>query len=150
MTADALNLLDDLIGKAKAAGADAVPDSDMLVNTFTEDGVFDVTNPVAPGQEFPVQGHEQLSVLMKRLAMMPSRAPRHYTTNILIEPTAAGARGSAYALIVRNGEDGERPYILAKAVYHDQLVKTPEGWRFKKRTGTFHRFGDELLDAWAQ
>ena len=62
--------------------------------------------------------------------------------------------GSAYFLIVRRpiaSEDTEPPPdLLGKGSYHDQLVKTPEGWRFKNRTITWGTFPDELLQALAQ
>ena len=126
-------------------------DGEMWAGTFTEDGVFDVS--AASEQRGPklIQGHEELKASWS-LDNAIHKTPRHFTTNILIEPTPEGARGSAYVIIVGGAEDGQgqRPFIRAKGTYDDELVKTDEGWRFKKRIGTFHRFGDGLLDSWAQ
>ena len=122
-------------------GAD---DGGMWAETFTEDGVFGEPDPSRP--EYPLQGYEELKAFANT---NPALTPRHYTTNILIEPTPEGAMGSAYVIIVTDAEeeDGQRPAIRAKAVYHDQLVKTAEGWRFKKRTGAWGAFPDDLLQA---
>ena len=120
---------------------------DMWAQVFTEDGVFDVTNPT--GDTLPLRGYEELKAFAEsRDENNPLKTPVHYTTNILIEPTAEGARGAAYFLLPSDAEeDGQRPAIIAKGVYHDQLVKTPEGWRIKNRTFTWGGFGDDLLQA---
>ena len=119
-------------------------DGGMYARSFTEDGVFDVTNP--PGdQGAPVRGREQLKAFAKGFGARLD-APYHYATNILIEPTAEGVMGAAYVITVGKAEDG----IRLKGVFHDQLVKTPDGWRFKKRTFTYGGIGDELLQALAR
>ena len=147
-TAPALTALDyaeiDQLYARYAFAADT-GEAEMLARVFTEDGVFDVTNalsgePLAPGQWVPVQGYEQLKVSRRAAAANPLKTPRHYTTNILIEPTAEGAMGAAYTFDGSSERTG---------TYDDQLVKTPEGWRFKKRTATFGTFSDELLQALA-
>ena len=59
-------------------------------------------------------------------------SPHHFVTNLMISPTEGGARGSAYVLVVTAGEAGKAPSI-AGGTYSDLLVKTGEGWRFKRR-----------------
>ena len=120
-------------------------DGDMWASTFTEDGVLDITNP-RPGW-VTVQGHEALKTWWGSDNAI-HKTPRHFTTNILTEPTPEGAMGTASAIIVGGAEDGQRPFIRAKWSYHDQLVKTPDGWRFKKRMLTRGKFSDELLQRW--
>ena len=68
-------------------------------------------------------------------------APGHYVSNILIEPTAEGAMGAAFH---------HNPVSDSTGVYYDELVKTREGWRFKKRMWTSGGFPDELLQALEQ
>ncbi|MGE3512485.1 MAG: nuclear transport factor 2 family protein, partial [Vicinamibacterales bacterium] len=52
-------------------------------------------------------------------------------TNLLITPSATGASGKVYLVLV---DFGTKPAsIVTSASYSDELVKTPEGWRFKKR-----------------
>jgi hypothetical protein len=57
---------------------------------------------------------------------------RHIPTNILIEPSAEGAKGTQY-LMLMNFQDGKMPVVTSGGVYHDMIVRTSEGWRFKKR-----------------
>ena len=101
---------------------------------------LDVTN--SPNEDFtPVQGYEALKASRREAGANPLKTPRHYTTNILIEPTAEGAMGAVYVFDPSSGRTG---------IYDDQLVKTPEGWRFEKRAATFGTFSDELLQTLAQ
>ena len=102
---------------ARYAFAADIGDGNMYALTFTDDGVFDVTN--APNEDFtPVQGYEALKASRREAAdANPLKTPRHYTTNILIEPTAEGAMGAVYAFDATSGRTG---------TYDDQLVKTPE------------------------
>jgi SnoaL-like domain len=63
---------------------------------------------------------------------MSSRgATRHFNANLVITPTPEGAKGSVYLLLfnVRNIPTT----IVETAIYNDTLVKTPQGWRSKKR-----------------
>ena len=48
-----------------------------------------------------------------------------------ITATPEGAKGSVYLLIVNVGV--QPPAIISASKYDDTLVKTPQGWRFKKR-----------------
>jgi hypothetical protein len=57
---------------------------------------------------------------------------RHSTSNLIITPTADGATASAYLLMLNVGE--KPATVFGTASEEDLLVKTPEGWRFKKRT----------------
>ena len=53
----------------------------------------------------------------------------------MIEPTGDGAKGTAYLLLV-SGSDGGAPVVTGRGIYTDEIVKTAEGWLFKKRA--FH------------
>ena len=56
---------------------------------------------------------------------------RHVFTGLYISQTPDGAQGSVYAL--RFNVTATPPVVLQSGVYEDTLVKTPSGWRFKKR-----------------
>jgi hypothetical protein len=49
----------------------------------------------------------------------------------MITPTADGATGQVYLVLVDFA--GKPPTIATSASYSDELVKTAQGWRFKKR-----------------
>jgi hypothetical protein len=91
---------------------------------FTSDGVFGKT-----------KGREALAELA-RTTQKERGGPaytRHYLTNVIIYPTAAGARGSQYLMAIDVSEGGKPSSVVHGGRYEDEYVKTPEGWRFKSR-----------------
>ena len=142
-TAPALTALDyeeirQLYARYAVAADTNIDDGEMIAQLFTEDGVLN-----------DYRGYEELKAASKsvdrfRVENGIENTPTHYVTNLVIEPTAEGAMGVAYDF----GWAVED--ALSRGVYHDQLVKTPEGWRFKKRTHTSGHFSDELLQALEQ
>lgn len=58
---------------------------------------------------------------------------RHVNSNLIITPTAEGADGLVY-LVRFNLREYSNPYKIDQtSIYQDKLVKTPQGWRFKRR-----------------
>ena len=96
-------------------------DAEGYAATFTPDGVFNNFN-----------GHDALVGFIHRWREnMKGGNMRHWNTNLAIHGTPEGASGSVYLLLV---DVSVRPPAIATAAkYEDQLVKTPQGWRFKKR-----------------
>jgi SnoaL-like domain len=96
-------------------------DAEGYAATFIPDGVFNTFN-----------GHDALVGFIHRWHdSMNGANMRHWNSNLLITATPEGANGSVYLLLVNIGV--RPPAISAAAKYEDQLVKTPQGWRFKKR-----------------
>ena len=96
-------------------------DAEGYAATFTPDGVFNTFS-----------GHDALVGFIHRWReTMNGGNMRHWNSNLLIKGTPEGASGSVYLLLVNISL---RPPVIATAAqYTDELVKTPEGWRFKKR-----------------
>ncbi len=93
--------------------------------TFTEDGEF-------LRLDVEVRGRRNLAEYIRKA---PHGKPSHYLSNILIEPAPEGARGGAYLLGPARAADANAPAKgNSTGSYEDILVKTSEGWRFKKRT----------------
>jgi hypothetical protein len=92
--------------------------------TFTADGEF----PPAKAT-----GHKALAEFAKGFHIKNGTL-RHWNTNLMIMPAPGGASGSVYLLLVDAGGEGKPPTIRTAATYVDDLVKTSDGWRFKKRT----------------
>ena len=57
----------------------------------------------------------------------------HFQTNHLIEPTAGGAVGKVYVLVLTFGENGQPHSISAGGAYEDVYARSADGWRFKAR-----------------
>ncbi len=95
-------------------------DAEGYASTFTPDGVFN-TNV----------GHDAIVKFAEGFHAGLGSRVRHWNTNLLILPTATGASGQVYLVLV---DFSTKPAsIAASASYSDELVKTAQGWRFKKR-----------------
>jgi hypothetical protein len=98
-------------------------DGTNYASMFTPDGVFNNRN----GREANKTAiHNQQGGWVR-----DGRSVRHTTTNIVIEPSPEGARGSAYLLVFNI--TAVPPFVEDGGIYDDWIVKTSEGWKFKKR-----------------
>ena len=100
----------------------------LFADVFAADGVY--VDPTGRSYE----GRERLSELArqnpdgrKSLTNMS-----HYTTNVIITPVPGGARGQGYVLVSTAAPQGGG--VNAAGFYQDDLAKTADGWRIKKRT----------------
>lgn len=100
----------------------------LFADVFTTDGVY-----VDPsGRSFG--GRERLAELARQNPdgrKSPTNLG-HFTTNVMIEPMRGGARGQAYVLMAAATPQGGG--LNAAGLYQDDLVKTGDGWRIKRRT----------------
>ena len=109
-------------------GAD---DGYAYADLFTADGVFTGMNQGANGRSYA--GRDTLAGLARGGRRGPLYVS-HFITNVVIEPTADGARGTQYLAILALG-DGQAPHAVDHGGrYEDAYVRTPAGWRFKSRT----------------
>jgi bifunctional aromatase (cyclase/dehydratase) len=97
-------------------------DGEAYAATFTPDGVFNNNT----GREGLLKFVEQYKGQMNGLVN------RHWNTNLTITPSPEGASGTVYLMLV--DVSARPPVIRTAARYEDSLVKTAQGWRFKKRT----------------
>jgi hypothetical protein len=95
-------------------------DSQAYAATFTPDGVFN--NNV---------GHDAIVKFADTFHAGVGSHVKHWNTNLTITPSATGASGQVYLVLVDYAT--KPPSIFTSASYTDDLVKTPQGWRFKKR-----------------
>lgn len=98
------------------SGADG---GSRFARTFTADG--ELRSPRGR-----TVGHANLA----RLAAETERGLRHWTSNLMIEPSVGGAIGWGYIREV----DVDGAGAGLGGLYHDVIVKTSDGWRFKQRT----------------
>ena len=96
-------------------------DGEGYASTYTPDGVFNTTTV----------GHDALAKFAGTFHSGLGSHVRHWNTNLMILPTPEGASGQVYLVLV---DFGTKPATIAtSAAYSDELVKTAQGWRFKKR-----------------
>jgi len=98
----------------------------VFASLFAQDGVF------VPGNGTPVSGRDALEALARRTSQGPLSL-MHFVMNHAIEPTPEGAVGIEYVAEFTFGEKGERHAVSGGGHYHSTYVKTPDGWRFKRR-----------------
>jgi hypothetical protein len=97
-------------------------DADTWAGTFTPDGVFNNTT----------KGHDALVAFVKDWKDKKNdERLRHWNTNLMITPTADGASGAVYLMLMNISVRPAVPATTGK--YEDVLVKTAQGWRFKSR-----------------
>ena len=95
-------------------------DAEGYASTFTPDGVFNSN-----------VGHEAIVKFANGFHTGAGAHLRHWNTNLMILPTADGASGQVYLVLV---DFATKPAsIFTSASDSDELVKTAQGWRFKKR-----------------
>lgn len=110
----------------------------MFASVFTPDGVY--VDPA--GKTYT--GREELAQLA-RLDPDGKKGPTHvshYVTNVQITPTAAGALGTGYLMQGQTAPQTRpggpppqgRAEVTEGGLYRDELVKTADGWRIRKRT----------------
>jgi hypothetical protein len=100
------------------------------VGTFTADGEFwggYATTGGGRASRLPYKGTEELT----KMGSDGGRGSRHWTSNLVITPTPEGANGSCYLIVYDT--KSVPPKMEETAIYDDTLVKTSQGWKFKKR-----------------
>ncbi|HMD34099.1 MAG TPA: nuclear transport factor 2 family protein [Vicinamibacterales bacterium] len=95
-------------------------DAEAYAATFTPDGVFNNNT-----------GHDAIVKFAQGFHAGLGSHLKHWNTNLMITPSPSGANGQVYLMLVDYAT--KPPSIFTSATYADELVKTPQGWRFKKR-----------------
>ena len=117
-------------------GVDVGPEDASWV--YTPDGEFVSTN-----SKRTTKGEKALKEMYSRLRKSNETRPvNHLLTNLIVTPTAEGARGSVYLTeLQRDKKNKSMPMILRFGRYHDTYVRTPQGWRIKRRE--FHQISPD-------
>ncbi len=100
-------------------------DAALVASVYAADGAFVVAGRVVGDSRDKIAGN-----VKPPAAGRP--AMKHMPTNILIEPSADGATGRSYVALV-TFQEGKAPVVTGGGYYSDLIVKTAEGWRFKRR-----------------
>jgi hypothetical protein len=110
-----------------AYGLDTVADNGYTyADVFTPDGEF-------VGRQVPLtQGREALARVARSVRKGNPMYVRHFITNHVIHPAPEGATGTVYLMVV-DVEEGQPSSIYIGGHYKDLYVRTPDGWRIKRR-----------------
>ena len=110
---------------------DAV-DGDTWASCFTEDGSYVPASGSARGQA--LTGRAELAAFGNDLSRRFTHPSRHWTTNLVLEEAGETVKATCYGLLLDVSEPTPRP--TSSIVYHDELVRTDDGWRFHTRRPT--------------
>ena len=125
---------------------------------YTPDGVFSIADENGVLGTARFEGRDRLAEAAgggKGGCIDPKTAPDRYSmshivANHVITPTAEGAKGKSYLLVVGFGdptakETARQPVrAYAWGGYNDVYVKTAKGWRFKSRIHVWPGMPDSL------
>lgn len=78
----------------------------------------------------PIIGARALAEMVEA-AQQRAQGYLHITCNPVLEPSATGATGTSYVVLLR--VDGSSLHVLAAGVYEDEYTRSDEGWRFQAR-----------------
>lgn len=81
-----------------------------------------------------LNGSDDLANMAESFHRVNGSTSRHIYTNLRITPTSEGAHGFVY--FNQLDVSTKPPTNTVSGIYEDTLVKTPDGWRFKKRVHT--------------
>jgi hypothetical protein len=94
---------------------------------FTDDGVFASPQATVSGRD---------ALLKFASGHRPGQGPayvRNFATNVKLEPTADGARGRVYAVVIAIGENNQPSSVFTGGHFEDTYAKSQAGWKFKRR-----------------
>lgn len=101
-------------------------DKELFLSAFAEDAVY--TTGGGEAYEGTAGITEWLAPLLENTS---GGAVTHNNTSILITPTADGAKGRGYWMLMNVAE--REPVPVFSGYYEDTYVKTADGWRIKTR-----------------
>ncbi|HEY4409400.1 MAG TPA: nuclear transport factor 2 family protein [Acidimicrobiia bacterium] len=101
--------------------------AEAWADLFTPDGTFLIVGGPS------LYGRGELAPFAER-RYQDTPGIRHIVSNVIVEPAADGARGSAYVVVLGGVDDGTETQILTLGGYDDRLARTEAGWRFESRT----------------
>jgi uncharacterized protein (TIGR02246 family) len=90
---------------------------------FTDDGIFEIEGLVT------LQGCEAVKGMIANLAF----PTHHMTTDPVIEVDGDRATQTCSFVLFGRREGDNQMQVLTTSRYEDDLVRTPDGWRFAKR-----------------
>ena len=102
-------------------------DADLFVSAFSEDGV--ITRAGGSVEGMAALRAERAERYQGQTGDV---GRRHLNGSYLITPTAGGAKGRAYYVLL--DVRSRPPTMTASGYYEDEFVRTAAGWRIRHRT----------------
>jgi len=122
--------IQQLVARYSHALDNATDNGNMFAALFTRDGVLIAED----GKTY--SGRANLAEYARRTtgAEAGSLNAKHFSFKAIVEPSADGATGKTLVTLASIGRPGQPATAVNGGQFWDEFVKTPEGWRIKKRT----------------
>jgi ketosteroid isomerase-like protein len=106
-------------------------DVDGWVDTFADDGVFEVRMQAAEQSDTRVAGHDDLRQYITDLLAAATQRHRHLALQPLVTVTDRTASVQSYIVLLGLGASTD---VIATGIYHDEFVRSDDDeWRFRHR-----------------
>jgi hypothetical protein len=108
-----------------------------FADLFVDGGQF--TMDLGDGKPRILNTRQQLVELAggpdcQKIKVPPRSYVLHLSESLVIEASPGGARGKSYAIYPANkGKYYREDFVGQAGLYHDEYVRTADGWRFKSR-----------------
>lgn len=122
--------IQQLVARYSHALDNAADNGNMFAALFTPDGVLIAED----GKTYT--GRANLAEYARRTtgAGVGSLNARHFSFKAIVVPSPSGATGKTLVTLATIGRAGQPATAVNGGQYWDEFVKTPDGWRMKKRT----------------
>ena len=104
-------------------------DPSELTAVVTDDAVFEIGDVERHGGRAAIEARFAAEVASRQV-----QPRRHVRNTIFVETSADRALTRSYYLLTGVGDGLAK--ALAAGVYEDEVVRTPEGWRIRRRRAT--------------
>ena len=112
-------------------------DAASFANLFTEDGVWELLQAGDSHPQIHLQSRAAIGVwaAQRHQELLAGIWTFHHQSGVLFdELTTEHARTRTMILLTHQGTTESVPRLVFSGVYYDEWRKTPEGWRFARRT----------------
>ncbi len=132
MELDLVDRLDIQDIYAKAAHYIDAGRAEEYADLFVPDGEF---QRLAAGERVLFKkGRAELIAFAITVAERNAGLAQHMQCNVLVEADGKGAKGQCDTALVATIKDNWTCNILLIGEYHDQFLRTPNGWKIARRT----------------
>ncbi len=102
-------------------------DAELFLSAFAQDAVM-----TRGGQDIVGMDALRAERVERYAGQTGDVGRRHHNGSFLITPTAEGAKGRAYYILL--DVTSRPPTMIASGYYEDEFIRTSDGWRIKHRT----------------
>ena len=113
-------------------------EADLWAAVFCEDGVWELVDQLGAEPRRRLSGRDELAAFCTH--QFTSRAPGassyHHQSSVIFDELTTSSARTRTLLILSVKTTGEPPHVRMTGIYHDDWLRTADGWRLKRRVLT--------------